>query len=126
MHGLSDMSIRLRNALEIKKTHVEIKKTKLVLAITDLLYREGFIEKYDVQQDNIKITFKYLGKKKKSSLNHFEPISKPSLRVYRAAHNVPTMFGGMGLTIVSTSKGVLTQREAEFLGLGGEIICYVW
>ena len=132
MHEVSDMAIRVRNALQRKRSDVILKNTKLSQNIATVLKEEGFIEDFQViqnvksTQDDLKIILKYIGKKQKPSLTHFQPVSKPSLRVYRSTKALPRVLGGMGVTILSTPKGVLTQNEAKAQGVGGEILCYVW
>ena len=128
MHEVSDMAIRLRNALQRKRPDVCIKHTKLTERIAKVLMEEGFIENFEStdKKDFIRITLKYIGKKQKPSLTHFQVISKPSLRVYRSTKSLPRVLGGMGLAIISTPKGILTQNQAKKEGVGGEILCYVW
>lgn len=132
MHEVSDMAIRVRNALQRKRPDVILKNTKLSQKIASVLKEEGFINDFQIipnvksVQDDLKINLKYIGKKQKPSLTHFQPVSKPSLRVYRPTTAIPRILGGMGVTILSTSKGVLTHTEAKVQGVGGEVLCYVW
>lgn len=128
MHEVSDMAIRLRNALQVGHPDVEIRNTKLASQIAELLKREGFIKDICCTEEgtNLRVILKYTGKKRKPSITHFQAISKPSLRVYLPAKLLPRVLGGMGVAIVSTSKGILTQLEAQKQGIGGEILCYIW
>jgi len=128
MHEVSDMAIRFRNALQRKRPEVQINNTKLVRNIAHVLKQEGFIEDVSVMNNEatLNIRLKYIGKKQKPSLTHFETISKPSLRVYRSTKKLPRVLGGMGVAILSTPNGVLTQNQALAQGVGGEILCYIW
>jgi small subunit ribosomal protein S8 len=130
MHNVSNLATCLRNAVQVKHPTVEIKSTKLLENVSGILKEEGFIEDFEVietkPQNILKITLKYLGKKQKPSFTHFQPVSKPGLRVYLPSTKFPRVLGGLGISIVSTSEGLLTQKEAESRGVGGEILCYIW
>jgi small subunit ribosomal protein S8 len=130
MHDVSDLATRLRNAIQVKHPEIEIKSTKLLKNMVHILKEEGFIEDFEIRsespQDFLTIKLKYFGKKQKPSFTHFKPISKPGLRVYLSSKSFPRVLGGLGVAIVSTSQGLLTQKEAEARGIGGEVLCYVW
>lgn len=130
MHNVSNLATCLRNAVQVKHPTVEIKHTKLLGNIASILKREGFIEDFEVlpstPQSTLQLTLKYIGKKQKPSFTHIQPISKPGLRVYLSPKDFPRVVGGLGVSIVSTSEGLLTQKEAEERGVGGEILCYIW
>ncbi len=125
---IADMLTRIRNGIIAKHETVEIPTSNMKKAIADILLDEGFIsgvEYIDGEvQGTIKITLKYAGKK--SVLTGLKRISKPGLRVYAAADKLPVVLNGLGIAIVSTSKGVMTDKKARANHLGGEVLAYVW
>lgn len=127
---ISDMLTRIRNANLVKHQIVQIPTTKMTLAIATILKEEGFIE--DVKQHEetsdgyFIVSLKYKGKLREPVIQTIKRISKPGLRVYSGANNLPQVLGNLGIAIVSTSKGVMTNFKAEQLGIGGEILCYIW
>lgn len=141
---ISDMLTQLRNAIAVKHRFVIIPKTKTTLAITKVLHTEGYILSYEEFSNNsnektsnkisnntwpiIAIGLKYLDgeKNRKSVITTLKRISKPGLRVYAGSNDLPNVLGNFGIAIVSTSKGVMTNIQAKELGVGGEILCYVW
>jgi len=128
MHEVSDMATRIRNALQVNHSEVNIRATKLGKNIATVLRNEGFITDFKENPNgtHFTITLKYIGKKKQPSLRHFQPISKPSLRVYRSAMEISDILGGIGIAILSTPNGILTHKEAKKQRVGGEVLCYLW
>lgn len=126
---VADMLTRIRNANTAGHASVNIPVSKMKKSIAEILKNEGFINGYEVISDNaqgtIKVDLKY-GPGKEKTIYGIKRISKPGLRVYAKAENVPKVLGGLGIAIISTSKGVITDKEARKLGVGGEVICYVW
>ena len=126
---IADMLTRIRNALVAKHESVQVPSSNMKKAIADILYQEGFIKGYtlieDGVQDIINIELKY-GPNKESAITGLKRISKPGLRVYAKKDQVPKVLGGLGIAIISTSKGVITDKKARQEGVGGEVLCYVW
>ena len=126
---IADMLTRIRNANTVGHKEVEIPASKMKKAIAQILLDEGFIANYEIVSDNaqgtIKVELKY-GPNREKTIYGIKKISKPGLRVYAKADRVPKVLGGLGIAILSTSKGVITDKEARKLGVGGEVICYVW
>ena len=126
---IADMLTRIRNANTVGHETVEIPASKMKKAIAEILKAEGFITDYEVIEDNkqgtIKVTMKY-GAHKERVISGIKKISKPGLKVYAKADEVPRVLGGLGIAIISTSHGVVSDKEARKLGGGGEVICYVW
>ncbi len=126
---IADMLTRIRNANTVGHELVEIPASKMKKSIAEILLEEGYIGGYDVVDDNkqgiIKVQMKY-GANKERVINGIKKISKPGLKVYAKANEVPRVLGGLGIAIISTSKGVISDKEARKLGVGGEVICYVW
>ena len=126
---VADMLTRIRNANTAGHATVDILASKMKKSIAEILKNEGFINGYEVISDNaqgtIKVELKY-GPNKEKKIYGSKTISKPGLRVYAKADSVPKVLGGLGVAIISTSKGVITDKEARKLGVGGEVICYVW
>ncbi|MBI4199554.1 MAG: 30S ribosomal protein S8 [Chloroflexi bacterium] len=126
---IADMLTRIRNALAVRHEWVSAPSSKVKVAIAKLLKDEGFIEGYEVVRDGAKsllrIRIRYL-EGKQSAINGLRRMSKPGLRVYVGKREVPRMYGGRGISVVSTSRGIMTGQEAWRLGLGGELLCYVW
>ena len=127
---ISDMLTRIRNANMVKHQIVQILSTKMSLAIAKILKEEGFIEDFEsYSEDNKKyllISLKYIGKSRESVICKIERVSKPGLRVYKNAKQLPRVLDNLGIAIISTSKGVMTNLKAKELGIGGEVLCYIW
>lgn len=124
---ISDMLTRIRNASLIKKRTVSVPLTRLSQRICQILEKEGFIESF--QRDATRelcISLKYRGLESKPCITNLRRISKPGLRIYTNHKEIPRILGGMGIVILSTSMGVITDREARLYGVGGEIICSIW
>ncbi len=126
---IADMLTRIRNANTAGHETVEIPASNIKKSIAEILLNEGYISKYEVIDDNkqgiIKVEMKY-GANKERVISGIKKISKPGLKVYAKANEVPKVLGGLGIAIISTSKGVISDKEARKLGVGGEVICYVW
>ena len=126
---IADMLTRIRNANTVGHETVEIPASKMKKAIAEILKEEGYIADFDVIDDNkqgiIKVTMKY-GANKEKVITGIKKISKPGLKVYAKANDVPRVLGGLGIAIISTSKGVVSDKQARKMGVGGEVICYVW
>ena len=126
---IADMLTRIRNANTAGHETVEIPASNIKKSIAEILLNEGYISKYEVIDDNkqgiIKIEMEY-GAGKERVISGIKKISKPGLKVYAKANEVPKVLGGLGIAIISTSKGVISDKEARKLGVGGEVICYVW
>lgn len=126
---IADMLTRIRNALVAKHDDVDVPCSTVKKAIAAILLDEGYIKGYDVQEDGvvktIHISLKY-GANRQKAITGLKRISKPGLRVYARKDNVPKVLNGMGIAIISTSRGVMTDREARKQGVGGEVLAYVW
>ena len=126
---VADMLTRIRNANSAKHPTVDVPASNLKKAIAKILLEEGYIKAYEIQdngtQGNIHITLKYLGKQEKA-LSGLRRVSKPGLRVYAGADELPKVLKGLGIAIISTSKGVMTDRKARELHVGGEVLAFVW
>lgn len=126
---IADMLTRIRNANNVKHETVEIPASNEKKAIANILMDEGFIKNVeyieDDKQGTIKITLKY-GQNKQRVISGLKRISKPGLRVYAKKDEVPKVLGGLGIAIISTSKGVVTDKVARTQGVGGEVLCYIW
>ena len=126
---IADMLTRIRNANSANKATVSMPSSKKLVEIARVIYEEGFIEGYTVEdtmpQKTLHITLKY-GPKKAKVINGIRRISKPALRKYAGVKDLPRVRGGLGTAIVSTSKGVMTDRDCRANGVGGEIIAFVW
>jgi small subunit ribosomal protein S8 len=127
---ISDMLTRIRNANMVKHQIVQIPSTKMSLAIAEILKEEGFIQDFENYTENEKkyllISLKYLGKSRKPVISKMERVSKPGLRVYSSLKKLPTVLNDLGIAILSTSKGVMTNLKAKEIGIGGEVLCYIW
>ena len=125
---IADMLTRIRNGIMARHTRVLIPSSNMKVAIAGILKEEGYIRDYDVVQDNVqgtlRISLRYV--EKRPVLNQIKRVSKPGLRVYTRRDAIPRVRGGLGTAIISTPQGVMTGRKAYQLGLGGEVICYVW
>ena len=126
---IADMLTRIRNANTVGHETVEIPASKMKKAIAEILKEEGYITDFEVIDDNkqgiIKVTMKY-GANKERVISGIKKISKPGLKVYAKAGEVPKVLGGLGIAIVSTSKGIVSDKEARKLAVGGEVLAYVW
>ena len=126
---IADMLTRIRNANQMKYETVEVLGSKMTLQIAEILKREGFIADYnyvsDVKGDKLTITLKY-GEKKERMITGLKRISKSGLRVYAKCDEIPRVLNGLGIAIISTSKGLMTDKEAREQGLGGEVLAYIW
>ena len=127
---IADMLTRIRNANTAKHDTVDVPSSKMKLAIADILVNEGYIEKYDlVDEGNFKaihITLKYGVDKNDKIITGLKRISKPGLRVYAGKEELPRVLGGLGIAIISTNKGILTDKEARKAQVGGEVLAFVW
>nr|YP_009497521.1 ribosomal protein S8 [Biddulphia tridens]AWT40234.1 ribosomal protein S8 [Biddulphia tridens] len=127
---ISDMLTRIRNANMIKHQIVQIPSTKMSIAIASILRDEGFIEDFEIYNESLSkyllISLKYIGKSREPVICKIERISKPGLRVYSNSKKLPKVLNNLGIAIISTSKGVMTNLKAKELGIGGEILCYIW
>lgn len=127
---ISDMLTRIRNANMVKHEIVQIPATKMSLAIATILKEEGFIIDFEDYQENnqlyLLLSLKYMGKSRKSVINKIKRVSKPGLRVYASSKELPKVLDNLGVAILSTSKGVMTNLKAKELGIGGEVLCYIW
>ena len=129
---IADMLARIRNAFMAGYSRVTMPSSKVKAAIADILKEEGFIEDHHVTDDypqpNLVIDIKYVGERKERHpvIREMKRVSKPGRRIYRGASEIPWVKSGMGIAIVTTSKGVMTGRQARRLGIGGEVLCYVW
>ena len=127
---IADMLTRIRNANTAKHDTVDVPASKMILAIANILLDEGYIAKYDLVEDGafktIHITLKYGADKNEKVISGLKRISKPGLRVYANTEDIPKVLGGLGTAIISTNKGVVTDKEARKLGVGGEVLCFVW
>ena len=127
---IADYLTRIRNAYRAGKKIVEVPASKMKVAITQILFEKGYILSYKVveaqPQNTIKIALKYHPQTKAAAIKHIERVSTPGLRQYADVENMPRVLNGLGIAILSTSKGVITDKEAKELGVGGEVICYVY
>ena len=126
---IADYLTRIRNAVMARKDMVEIPSSKMKKAITEILYNKGYILDYKFEDGlpgNIKIALKYHPVSKMSAISTITRVSKPGLRKYASADELPRVKNGLGIAILSTSKGVMTNKEAIDLKIGGEVICYVY
>ena len=127
---IADMLTRIRNANTAKHDTVDVPASKMKLAIANILLDEGYIAKYDLVEDGHfqtnHITLKYGADKNEKVITGLKRISKPGLRVYANTEDIPRVLGGLGTAIISTNKGVVTDKEARKLGVGGEVLCFVW
>lgn len=126
---IADMLTRIRNGAHAKHTTVDVPSSNMKKGISDILLREGYIKNVEVIEDNkqnvLRITLKYSDEGEKV-ISGIKRISKPGLRVYAQANEVPKVLGGLGTAIISTSKGLLTDKDCRKEGIGGEVVCYVW
>ena len=127
---IADMLTRIRNANTAKHDTVDVPASKMKIAIADILVDEGYITKYDIVEDgnfkSIRVTLKYGADKNETVITGIKRISKPGLRVYAGKDEIPTVLGGLGIAILSTNKGIVTDKEARKLQVGGEVLAFVW
>lgn len=126
---IADMLTRIRNANDAKHETVDVPASNMKKAIADILVAEGYIKSYQIIEDGrqgiIRITLKY-GKGKTKTIQGLRRVSKPGLRIYSNCKDMPKVLGGLGIAIVTTSKGIMTDKKARELGVGGEVIAFVW
>ena len=127
---IADMLTRIRNANTAKRDTVDVPSSKMKLAIADILVKEGYIASYEIVDDgafkNIHMTLKYGADKNEKIITGIKRISKPGLRVYAGKDEIPRVLGGLGIAILSTNQGVITDKEARKLQVGGEVLAFVW
>ena len=127
---IADMLTRIRNANTAKHDTVDVPASKMKIAIADILVDEGYIVKYDIIEENnfktIRITLKYGADKNEKVISGIKRISKPGLRVYAGKDKIPQVLGGLGIAILSTNQGIITDKQARKLQVGGEVLAFVW
>ena len=127
---IADMLTRIRNANTAKHDTVDVPASKMKTSIAQILLDEGFIKKYEIIEDGnfktIRITLKYGADKNEKIISGIQRISKPGLRVYASKEDLPKVLGGLGIAIISTNQGVVTDKKARELKVGGEVLCFVW
>jgi small subunit ribosomal protein S8 len=127
---ISDMLTRIRNANMVGHQIVQIPATKMSFAIASILKEEGFVEEFEYYDENrrnyLLISLKYLGKSRQPVIAKLQRVSKPGLRVYANSKALPVVLNNLGIAILSTSKGIMTNLRAKELGIGGEVLCYIW
>lgn len=127
---IADMLTRIRNSCMARHETTNVPATKMTRSIAKVLKDEGFIADYEEVGEGIKkdlvISLKYKGKNRKPIITALKRVSKPGLRVYSNRKELPRVLGGIGIAIVSTSSGIMTDREARRAGIGGEVLCYIW
>ncbi len=127
---IADMLTRIRNANTAKHDTVDVPSSKMKLAIADILVNEGYIKKYDLIDEGsfktIRMTLKYGADKNEKIISGLKRISKPGLRVYASKEELPRVLGGLGIAIISTNQGVVTDKQARALGVGGEVLAFIW
>lgn len=128
--AISDMLTRIRNANMVRHQIVQIPNTKMTIAIANILKEEGYISTFEEFEENnqkfLLLCLKYQGQTRQPIITSIKRISKPGLRIYVSNKNLPNVLGNLGVAILSTSKGVMTNHRAKTLGIGGEVICYIW
>ena len=126
---IADMLTRVRNALMVNKETVEIPSSNMKKAIADIMLAEGFVSDVKLVEDGyngkLVITLKYAGKKQ-PVINGLTRVSKPGLRAYAGVENMPQVMNGMGIAVISTNKGIMTDKQAKAANVGGEVLCYIW
>lgn len=127
---ISDMLTRIRNACSVRHPTTQVPATRMTKSIAQVLKQEGFIDHFEEIGDGVNkhlvLALKYKGKNRGPLITTLRRVSKPGLRVYTNHKELPRVLGGIGIAIISTSKGIMTDREARKQGIGGEILCYVW
>jgi small subunit ribosomal protein S8 len=125
---ISDFLLRIRNASKAKKLRVEIPSSQMKQGLAEILKKENYIHDYSIVEDNkqniLKIQLKY--RDGLSAITGLKRISKPGLRIYKDSSELPRVYNGLGTAVISTSKGLLTDKQARALAVGGEVICYIW
>jgi small subunit ribosomal protein S8 len=126
---IADMLTRIRNAIMVNKDTVEVPSSNMKKAIADILLSEGYISDVKLVDDGfvgtLQITLKYVGKRK-SVINGLKRVSKPGLRSYANVEEMPKVMDGLGIAILSTNKGIMTDKQAKAANVGGEVLCYIW
>jgi small subunit ribosomal protein S8 len=126
---IADMLTRIRNALMVNKETVEIPASNMKKAIAEIMLKEGYVSDVKFEDDGLAgkiiITLKYVGKKK-SVINGLQRVSKPGLRNYAGVEKMPKVMDGLGIAVISTNKGVMTDKQAKAANVGGEVLCYIW
>ena len=126
---IADMLTRIRNALMVNKETVEIPSSNMKKAIADIMLAEGFVSDVKLVEDcyngKLVVTLKYAAKKQ-PVINGLKRVSKPGLRTYAGVENMPTVMNGMGVAVISTNKGIMTDKQAKAANVGGEVLCYIW
>jgi small subunit ribosomal protein S8 len=127
---IADMLTRIRNACLVRHQTTNIPATKMTRSIAQVLKEEGFIADFEEAGEGVKkhlvVSLKYKGKNRQPTIRVMKRVSKPGLRVYKNRKELPKVLGGIGVAIISTSHGIMTDREARRQGIGGEVLCYVW
>lgn len=127
---IADMLTRIRNATLVRHQTVDIPSTKMTCSIAQVLKDEGFIADFEETGDGIKrhlvLSLKYKGRNRQPIIRNLTRVSKPGLRVYSNRKELPRVLGGIGIAIISTSSGIMTDRDARRRGIGGEVLCYIW
>ncbi|MCD8117974.1 MAG: 30S ribosomal protein S8 [Lachnospiraceae bacterium] len=127
---ISDMLTRIRNANIAKHDTVDIPSSRMKLSIAEILLNEGYIRKYEILEEDgfkvIRITLKYGADKTEKVITGLKRISKPGLRIYAGKDELPKVLGGLGIAIISTNQGVMTDKEARTRGIGGEVLAFIW
>ncbi|AYA99067.1 MULTISPECIES: 30S ribosomal protein S8 [Lachnoanaerobaculum] len=127
---IADMLTRIRNANTAKHDSVDIPSSKMKIAIANILVEEGYVEKYELVDNgnfkDIRIFLKYTANKSERIISGLKRISKPGLRIYASREELPRVLGGLGTAIISTNNGVITDKEARKLNVGGEVLAFVW
>ena len=126
---IADMLTRVRNALMVNKETVEIPSSNMKKAIADIMLAEGFVSDVKLVEDGyngkLVITLKYAGRRQ-PVINGLKRVSKPGLRAYAGVENMPQVMNGMGIAVISTNKGIMTDKQAKAANVGGEVLCYIW
>jgi small subunit ribosomal protein S8 len=127
---IADMLTRIRNACEARHQTTTVPASRMTRSIAEVLQQEGFINSFEEAGDELKrnllITLKYKGKNRQPIIRNLKRVSRPGLRVYSNRRELPRVLGGIGIAIISTSSGIMTDRDARRQGVGGEVLCYVW
>lgn len=127
---IADMLTRIRNSCMARHETTKVPATKMTRSIAQVLKDEGFIAEFEESGEGVKkelvISLKYKGKNRQPIINALKRVSKPGLRVYSNSKDLPKVLGGIGIAIISTSSGIMTDRQARSAGVGGEVLCYVW
>ena len=126
---IADMLTRIRNALMVNKETVEIPSSNMKKAIADIMLAEGFVSDVKLVEDGyngkLVVTLKYAAKKQ-PVINGLKRVSKPGLRTYAGVENMPKVMNGLGVAVISTNKGIMTDKQAKAANVGGEVLCYIW